>query len=386
MHPTVGIGLLGCGTVGTAVAERLIERAAPLRRAAGIAFELRAIAVRDPRKGRSPLLPPELFTSDLERVVGDPNVDLIVECIGGTGIAVAAIENALDLGRAVVTANKDAIGTQGPRLRALAALRNVPLRFEAAVCAGIPILEPLQALHAGDKVESVAGIVNGTTNAVLSLMEDGASFAEALAFAQQSGFAEAEPSSDIDGHDAAHKLAIIIQRAFGLAVITPRINVTGIAGVTQRDVARATMLGFRIRLIAAARCDDDDVRAQVAPVLLRHDHPFARVRGAQNLLQVHARDAGPLQFGGPGAGGAATASALLTDTVAALRAYNERHETGRTRIALDHVARVAPLFDRLERHPELPGYHVWDDSIMTTADAPASRSYAVHSSPGKERS
>ncbi|HTX59467.1 MAG TPA: homoserine dehydrogenase, partial [Verrucomicrobiae bacterium] len=354
MQLTVGIGLLGCGTVGASVAERLIAARDAIERRSGVGYELRAIAVRDERKPRPASLPAALFTRDAGAVVDDATIDLIVECVGGTVEAADLVERALDRGRHVVTANKDLLATQGPRLQAIAASRGVTLRYEAAVGGAIPIIRSLDDALAGDEVRAIGGVFNGTCTSILSAMEDGAGYAEALARAQQLGYAEADPTSDVDGIDAAHKLALLVQLAFSLAVLSPRIRRVGISGITKRDIARAKMLGLRIRLVAAAVRAPGGALAEVAPLLVPQSHPFARARGAENVARVVARDAGALELRGAGAGGRATASAVLGDVVSALRAIGERHDLahrGRER-ALDAAIDVSPLFDALPRHPD----------------------------------
>jgi len=362
---TVGIGLLGCGTVGAGVADRLARCGDAIERRSGVRYELRGVAVRDLLKDRPDSLDRRLFTKDARAIVDDPQVDVIVELVGGVGIAAELVERALDRGRHVVTANKDLLAAQRPRLEALAASRGATLRFEAAVAGAIPIVRTLGDSLAGDEILSVAGVMNGTTTSILSAMERGVDFGEALAQAQDLGYAEADPSGDVDGSDAAHKLALIAQLAFGLAVISPRIRRTGIAAVSQRDVARARMLGSSIRLVAATRRTSRGILAEVAPVLVGRDHEFARASGAQNAIQVVARDAGLLTLQGAGAGGAPTASAVLGDVVALLRALGERRDVGRRERAnpLEPALEVAPMFETLSRAAELPQYPLWDDRV-----------------------
>jgi homoserine dehydrogenase len=354
---TIGIGLLGCGTVGANVADRLQRERHEIQRRSGVRYELRAIAIRDPHKERPGSLDRQLFTRNARSVVDDPHVDLVVELIGGMDDAASLVERALQRGRHVVTANKDLLGTQGPRLRALAASRGAVLRFEAAVGGAIPILRTLGEALAGDDVVGVTGVLNGTCTSILSAMERGAEFGAALATAQRLGYAESDPANDIDGTDAAHKLAIIAQVAFGLAVISPRIRRSGITAVTQRDVARAQMLGFRIRLVAAAHKSDSGMLAEVAPVLIPRDHEFARTADAENAIAVVARDAERIVLRGPGAGGPATASAVLGDVVHVLRGAS-RHRDASLAPALE----IRPWFERLERIPELSAYPIWDDA------------------------
>ncbi len=376
MESTAGIALLGCGTVGASVAERLLHERDAIERRSGVRYELRAIAVRNTTKPRVAAINPRLFTTDVRAAMDDPHVDLVIECIGGTSDAAELIERALERGRSVVTANKELLATQGPRLQALAASRRAGLRYEAAACGAIPIVRMLDDALAGDRIDALAGVVNGTCNAILSAMEAGAEYGEALAHAQARGYAEADPTSDVEGHDSAHKLAVLMQLAFGLAIISPRIRHAGIADVTKRDVARAQMLGYRIRLIAAAARNHNGAFADVAPVLVPQDHPFADVSGPENIVRVVARDAGPLIMRGRGAGGAATASAVLGDVVTSLRALAERHDLARRAYALEPALHVAPLFADLPRHSELPRYAQWDDSCLEAPVAHEHRAFS----------
>lgn len=348
---TVGVALLGCGNVGAAVAGRLIEHQAEIEWRTGVRYELRGIAVRNAAKPRG--LPRELFTQDAATLL-ERDIDLVIECMGGTSEAAELVERALERGCHVVSANKDLFALHGPRLHALARAHGVTLRYEAAVCAAIPVLRILDESLAGDRIESISGIINGTCNAILSAMEAGAEFEEALRDAQAKGYAEADPRNDVEGIDAAHKLAILMQCAFSIGVTTPRISANGISQITKRDVARAAMLGYRIRLIATATAHG----AQVAPVLVQDGHPFAAVSGPDNILSIVGRDCGELLMQGRGAGGAATASAILGDAISALKTIasaNTQH-----RPALRPAASIASCYDHLRRLPELSRYPVWD--------------------------
>jgi homoserine dehydrogenase len=369
MKMTVGVGLLGCGTVGAKVAERLQHERDAIERRSGVRYELRAIAIRDPHKARPDLLSRRIFTRDARSLVDDPHVDLVIELIGGTTDAVELVERALDRGCHVVTANKDLLATQGPRLQALARSRHATLRFEAAVAGAIPLLRVLDEALAGDDVLSVAGVVNGTCTSILSAMEEGVAYGEALAQAQQLGYAEADPTSDVSGADTAHKVALIAQQAFGLAVTSPSICRGGIQEITQRDVARARMLGFRIRVVGAAVRARDAVFAQAGPVLVAQEHDFARAAGAQNVVAVQARDAGDLVLRGLGAGGVATTSAVLGDVVSILRGVSERRDFAKqtTSSRLRSPSAIHTLFDRLPRLAELPAFPVWDDGVTSAA-------------------
>ncbi|HZV77881.1 MAG TPA: homoserine dehydrogenase [Candidatus Babeliales bacterium] len=373
MKLTVGVGLLGCGTVGAYVADRLERERDAIERRSGVRYELRGVAIRDPGKARPESVERALFTRDARAIVDDPHVDLVVELIGGTSDAAELVERALERGRHVVTANKDLLATQGPRLFALAVSRGSSLRFEGAVAGAIPVVRTLGEALAGDEIESICGVINGTCTSILAAIERGANFDEALSNAQRLGYAEADPSNDVEGTDAAHKLALIAQLAFDLAVISPRIPRTGIVGIEQRDVARARMLGLRLRLVAAVRRTFGGIGAEVGPVLIPEDHDFAATSGPENVVHVFARDAGRLTLRGAGAGGPATASAVLGDVVSVLRALGERRDPaakGRVR-ALAPAFEVAPFFAAAGSIPELARYPLWSDPPLTSSPAQA---------------
>jgi homoserine dehydrogenase len=332
---TRGVGLLGCGTVGAGVARRLLVSHPGL---------IRGIAVRDPRKSRD--LAWQGYLDDPFAVVDDPSVGVVIECIGGLGLARELVLRAIARGKDVVTANKDLIATEGPWLAAFAARTGASLRYEAAVGGAIPIVRALGGALAGEDVLEVGGVLNGTTNFVLDAMAEGAEYADALGEAQRLGFAESDPRSDVDGHDAAHKLAILAGLAFRRPSTSAPLARRGIGALTQEDVRAGAERGLRLKLLAIARrVDEESIEAAVTPAYVPADHPFARPRGAENIVRVHGRGCGTLTFGGAGAGGDATASAVVADVLAALES-NRRpivaHEGN------DLIARPlrAPLFVR----------------------------------------
>jgi homoserine dehydrogenase len=304
-----GVGLLGCGTVGSGVARRLLASHPGL---------IRGIAVRDPLKPRD--VPYSDFVNDAFDVVDDPSVRVVVECIGGLGLARELVLRAIARGKDVVTANKDLIATEGPWLAAFAARTGASLRYEAAVGGAIPIVRALSGALANEDVFEIGGVLNGTTNFVLDAMEAGAEYAEALAEAQRLGFAEQDPRSDVDGHDAAHKLAILAGLAFHRPSVSPALARRGIAGISRDDVRAGAERGLRLKLVAVARKAGEVIEAGVTPAFVPQDHPFARPRGAQNVVRVLGRGCGELVFSGAGAGGDATASAVVADVLAALDA------------------------------------------------------------------
>ena len=303
-----GVGLLGCGTVGSSVARRLVASHPGL---------IRSIAVRDPNKSRNVVWSD--FDGDPFEVVDDPSVRVVVECIGGVGLARELVLRAIARGKDVVTANKDLIATEGPWLATFAARTGATLRFEAAVGGAIPIVRALAGSLAAEDVFEIGGVLNGTTNFVLSAMEDGAEYGEALAEAQRLGFAESDPRADVDGHDAAHKLAILAGLAFHRPSVSPALARRGIAGLSREDVQVGAERGLRLKLLAIARrAPDGTIEAGVTPAYVPVDHAFARPRGAQNVVRVLGRGCGELTFAGTGAGGDATASAVVADVLAAL--------------------------------------------------------------------
>lgn len=302
-----GIGLLGCGVVGSAVARRLLTSRPGL---------LRAIAVRNPAKLRDVRW--DEYSDDPFAVVDDPAVDLVVECIGGLRLARELVLRAIARGKDVVTANKDLIAADGPWLASFASRTGARLRYEAAVGGAIPILRALEQSLAHEEIVEIGGVVNGTTNFILSEMERGAPYAKALADAQQRGFAEPDPRHDVDGVDAANKLAILATHAFHRPVGAQDLHPTGIANLTSTDVVRAAADGRRLKLVALARRTAAGIEAGVAPVEVPLDHAFARVGGAQNVVRVVGSSCGPLEFFGLGAGGDASASSVIADIVEVL--------------------------------------------------------------------
>lgn len=310
-----GIGLLGCGIVGSAVARRLLASRPEL---------VRSIAVRDVHKPRDVAW--ENYSDDPFAVVDDPAVDVVVECIGGLRLARELVLRAIAHGKDVVTANKELIAAEGPWLAAFAARTGATLRFEAAVGGAIPIMRALEHSLSDEEISEIGGIVNGTTNFILSEMEAGAPYAKALAEAQQRGFAEPDPRSDVEGHDAASKLAILATRAFRRPVAVADLRPSGITTLTSNDVTRALADGRRLKLVALARRTAEGVEAGVAPVEVPLDHPFARPSGAQNVVRVVGAGCGALEFFGLGAGGNASASSVIADIVAVIDRPAERAE------------------------------------------------------------
>ncbi|AEG45035.1 homoserine dehydrogenase [Isoptericola variabilis] len=315
------VALLGCGVVGTQVARALLEHADDLAARAGAPLELVGVAVRDvtkPRDGVGTVIPADLLTEDAEVLVDE--ADLVVEVMGGIEPARTLIRRAIDGGASVVTANKALLAEQGPSLFEAADAAGVDLSFEAAVAGAIPIVRPVRESLAGDHVRRVLGIVNGTTNYVLDQMAThGLELAQAVKEAQELGYAEADPTADVEGLDAAAKAAILASLAFHTRVSIGQVAREGITSVTADDVAWAARTGHVVKLLAIAEQTDEGVSVRVHPALVPLDHPLAAVRGAFNAVFVEADGAGSLMFYGQGAGGRPTASAVLGDLVSAAR-------------------------------------------------------------------
>ena len=316
------VALLGCGVVGSEVARLLTTHAADLAARVGRPLELAGIAVRRPARSRDLPVDPALFTADAEGLVARDDVDVVVEVIGGIEPARGLILAAMESGASVVTANKALLAEDGATLFEAAEKHGADLYYEAAVAGAIPLLRPLRESLAGDRVRRVLGIVNGTTNYILTRMtESGASFADALEEAQALGYAEADPTADVEGFDAAAKAAILAALAFHTRVTAGDVHREGITEVTAADVASARAMGCVVKLLAIAEVSDDgtSVGVRAHPAMIPVAHPLASVREAFNAVFVECEAAGELMFYGRGAGGAPTASAVLGDVVAVAR-------------------------------------------------------------------
>ena len=305
------IGLLGCGTVGGGVATRILHPE-------GLALEGRTIAlhralVRDLHKLRTPAAVYPHLTTDPADVLGDPAVDVVVECLGGVEPAGEYVESALRRGRHVVTANKALLAERGAHLEALALEYGVTIRYEAAVAGATPIVRTLRHLAAIDDVREVGGVLNGTTNFILETMDDGKPLPEAIALAQAAGFAEQNPAMDLEGIDAAQKLTILAAIAFGWWPRWTSIARRGIDDISGADVAFARARGCKLKLTGWARRNGKAVIAAVGPTFVPRDHPFAGPRGVENVILIVTRHAGPTIIGGLGAGRDASASAIIGD-------------------------------------------------------------------------
>ncbi|MDO7867335.1 homoserine dehydrogenase [Nocardioides jiangxiensis] len=320
MNSPLKVAVLGCGSVGSQVVRLLQEQSDDLAARIGAPVELAGVAVRRLDAPREVELPDELLTTDALGLVTRGDIDLVVEVIGGIEPARSLILAALENGASVVTANKALLAEDGPTLFEAAEKAGRDLYFEAAVAGAIPILRPLRESLAGDKVTRVLGIVNGTTNFILDKMDtSGAGFADALSEAQELGYAEADPTADVEGFDAAAKAAILASLAFHTRVTAADVHREGISDVTAADVASAREMGSVVKLLAICELRDGAVSARVHPAMIPASHPLASVRGAYNAVFVESEAAGQLMFYGPGAGGSPTASAVLGDLVTVAR-------------------------------------------------------------------
>jgi len=316
----IRVGVLGCGTVGASLIALVDRQNATIQARTGLSLEISQIAVRDLSRVRPVGVDGAAFTTDAMAVATDPSIDVIVEVMGGISPARELILAALAAGKPVITANKALLAAHGSELFAAAEVGGVDLLFEASVAGGIPFIRPLRESLLAEPVVRVMGIMNGTTNYILTRMtEAGADYSEALAEAQELGYAEADPTADVEGHDAAAKIAIVASIAFGAEVTSADVQCEGISKVTADDIAFAKRHGYAIKLLAIAeRFSDsigDELSARVHPCLVPNAHPLAAVRDSFNAVFVQGEAVGDLMFYGRGAGGDPTASAVLGDLV-----------------------------------------------------------------------
>jgi homoserine dehydrogenase len=319
---SVGVAILGCGNVGGALVELLTNRRHEIANRTGIDLNVIGIAVSDLAKERSVKVDNELLTTDAAGLIARDDVDVVVELIGGLEPAGTLVASALSARKPVVTGNKALLAQSGGELAQLANAHGVDLLYEAAVAAAIPVIRPLRESLAGERIIRVMGIVNGTTNFILTKMdEDGSDYTDALVEAQRLGLAERDPSADVEGLDAAAKAAILAGLAFGANVVADDVSCEGITGVRAVDVAYADRLGYAVKLLAVAELVDGgpDISVRVHPAMVPREHPLASVRGAFNAVFIEGEAAGELMLYGRGAGGAPSASAVLGDLVDAAR-------------------------------------------------------------------
>jgi homoserine dehydrogenase len=317
---TIGVGLVGLGTVGSGVVEILRAHREDFSRRAGVDIELVKAADRDALRGAALNLPEGVFVTDAEQVIGDERVDIVIELIGGTNAAKAVVLSALNAGKSVVTANKALMASSGQEVMDAAAAAGVDIMFEASVGGGIPIIGPLKHSLVSNEILSVMGIVNGTTNYMLTRMaDDGLDYGSALAEAQAKGFAEADPTADVDGHDAAAKIAILASIAFNSRVTVDRVPVEGIRDIKPIDIAYAAEMGYAIKLMAIARREHDGIDIRVHPTMIPAAHPLAKVNGVYNAIYVTGDAVGETMFFGKGAGALPAASAVVGDVIEVAR-------------------------------------------------------------------
>ena len=369
--PTMKIALLGCGSVGSQVARLLHEQATDLSLRTGARLELAGIAVRrlsHPRPG----IDPGLLTDDALELATRPDVDIVVEVIGGLQPAESLLLAAMKTGKSVVTANKALLAEHGEQIHAASRAFGADLYYEASVAGAIPLLRPLRESLAGDTVHRVLGIVNGTTNFILDRMDSsGADFSESLEEAQALGYAEADPTADVEGFDAAAKAAILAGIAFHTRVTAADVHREGITEVTAADIASAKMLGRIVKMLAICERLGDGVAVRTHPAMIPRSHPLAAVGGAYNAVFVEAQSAGRLMFYGAGAGGTPTASAVLGDVVAVAR--NRLAGTRGPELSTYAELPVLPMGDTLTR------YHVsLDVDDRPGVLAPVAEAFASH--------
>jgi homoserine dehydrogenase len=311
----VGVALLGYGTVGSSVARMLAESGDEIERATGHRLTLVRALVRDPRKERAFSLPDGVLTTEFTTIRDDPAVNVVAEVMGGIAPAGDYVRQLLRAGKPVVSANKQLVAREGSDLFATASEAGVQLRFEASVCAAIPVVKILRESLIATNVHRVLGIVNGTTNFILSQMERGETYGAALAAAQQRGYAEADPTDDVEGLDAAAKMAILATVAFGSRVAPDEVETVGITEVTPAHVAAAAELGMVVRLVGIATLAGEEVDVRVQPAFVDRAHPLAAVDGAFNAVMLQGDAIREITLEGPGAGGVETASAVVADLV-----------------------------------------------------------------------
>lgn len=316
----IRVGLVGLGTVGSGVVEIFRRHRADFVNRAGVDVELARFADRNPERFAELGLPPEACTTEAADLVADPTLDIVIELIGGTGAAREVVLSALRAGKSVVTANKALMAAHGQEVMEAAEQAGVDIMFEAAVGGGIPIILPLKRSLVSNEVEAVYGIVNGTTNFILTRMaEDGLDYAHALAEAQERGYAEADPTADVDGLDAAAKIAILASIAFNSRVTFDQVPAEGIRAIEPVDIEYAAEMGYAIKLLAVARRTPAGIDVRVHPAMIRADHPLAKVSGVYNAIYVVGDAVGETMFFGEGAGSLPAASAVVGDVIEVAR-------------------------------------------------------------------
>lgn len=317
---TIRVGLMGLGTVGSGVVRILNDHRDDLMRQTGSKIELKKVLVKDIDKTREIAISDDLLTTDPEEIVASPEIDMIVEVMGGIVQTKSLIERALKNGKHIVTANKDLMALHGAELLALAREYGCDIYYEASVAGGIPIIRALSDSFSSDRITRMFGIVNGTTNYILTKMsQEGASYDDVLKEAQALGYAEADPTSDVEGLDAARKMAILATLGFRMNVALADVEAKGISSVTREDILYGKRLGYELKLLGVAERDGDSVSVSVQPAMVHTSHPLASVNGVFNAVYVYGEAVGETMFYGPGAGSMPTATSVVADLVAVVK-------------------------------------------------------------------
>jgi homoserine dehydrogenase len=354
MKNEISIGLLGLGTVGSGVAKILQQHQQDMHHKLGVPVSIKKVLVRDNSKERLSILDPTVFTTNIDEILNDSSLDIIVEVMGGMDGAKRAIEEALKAGKQVVTANKDVMAEHGPELLKLADAQKCDLFFEASVAGGIPIIRTLEDGLASDRISSLMGIVNGTTNFILTKMKkENMSYETALAEATRLGYAEADPSADVDGLDAARKMVILSSLAFSTEVHIEDVLVRGMREIQDGDLKLANDFGYTMKMVGSSKKDEDGIEVAVEPVFLADSHPLASVNNEFNAVYIYGDAVGETMLYGPGAGSLPTATSVVSDIIAACRNLllevngKRPHSAQHERIIKPESSRYAKYFHRL---------------------------------------
>ncbi len=320
MKNEISIGLLGLGTVGSGVAKIIQQHQQDLHHKLGAQVSIRKVLVRNANKDRISSLDPSVFTTDIEEILNDSSLDIIVEVMGGIDGAKSAIEKALRSGKQVVTANKDVMAEYGHELLKLADAEKCDLFYEASVAGGVPIIRTLEDGLASDRISSLMGIVNGTTNFIMTKMKkENMTYDDALAEATKLGYAEADPSSDVDGLDAARKMVILSSLAFSTEVHLDDVLVRGMKDIRDGDLELANKFGYTMKMVGSSTKDEDGIEVSVEPIFLANSHPLASVNNEFNAVYIYGEAVGETMLYGPGAGSLPTATSVVSDIIAACR-------------------------------------------------------------------
>ncbi|HZG58042.1 homoserine dehydrogenase [Paenibacillus sp.] len=343
---TIRIGLMGLGTVGSGVVRILNDHQDDLSRQTGSRIEIRKVLVQDKDKPRGIPLAAELLTQRPEDIVDSPDIDVVVEVMGGVAQTKGLIERALRSGKHIVTANKDLMALHGAELLAIAQEYGCDIYYEASVAGGIPIIRALTESFSSDRITRMFGIVNGTTNYILTKMsQEGASYDDVLKEAQALGYAEADPTSDVEGLDAARKMAILATLGFRMNVALGDVDAKGISAVTREDILYGKRLGYELKLLGVAERDGDSVSVSVQPAMVRTSHPLAAVNGVYNAVYVYGEAVGETMFYGPGAGSMPTATSVVADLVAVVK--NMRLKVNGQRLSTAYKEKKLQSDDRI---------------------------------------